>query len=308
MATSPFGTIVAIVDPRAGGGRASRELPALRRALNAIGLEHRIEVAEGHGVERAASAAAEDGARFLVAVGDDRTVQGVVNGLFRDGRTIVELPVLGVVGAGTQGDLLRSFGLPDDVDRAVGHLVGDNVYPFDVIKVVSERADGAHELRYAHNVAEVGLHAAAWRRTSGHRGSGNLRRFAAFWSAYATERVRDVHLQVDAREDDLRTWSVVVGNGQFADGGLRLSPRSFPGDGTLDVLVFTGPKSDAYRLLPRIFRHGDHVPDEHVLERRAKLRVRVDAARPMPVVADGVAFGTTPVTFQVVPQQILIKL
>ena len=45
---------------------------------------------------------------------------------------------------------------------------------------------------------------------------------------------------------------------------MRLSPRSFPGDGVLDALVFTGPKSDAYRLLPRIFRHGDHVPDPDI--------------------------------------------
>ena len=28
---------------------------------------------------------------------------------------------------------------------------------------------------------------------------------------------------------------MIIGNGQFADGGLRLSPRSFPGDGVLDA-------------------------------------------------------------------------
>jgi diacylglycerol kinase (ATP) len=101
---------------------------------------------------------------------------------------------------------------------------------------------------------------------------------------------------------------VIVGNGQFADGGMRLSPRSFPGDGVLDALVFTGPKSDAYRLLPRMFRHGDHVPDPGIKELRARLTLRVDGPKPLPVVADGSALGTTPVTFQVVPGQILLKL
>ena len=103
-------------------------------------------------------------------------------------------------------------------------------------------------------------------------------------------------------------WSVVVGNGQFADGGMRLSPRSFPGDGVIDGLVFTGPRADAYRLLPRVFRHGDHVPDPNIQEVRAKISLRVDADRPMPVVADGRPVGTTPVSFQVVPQPILLKL
>ena len=100
----------------------------------------------------------------------------------------------------------------------------------------------------------------------------------------------------------------MVGNGQFIDGGIRLSPRSFPGDGVLDALAFVGPKAEAYRLLPRIFRHGDHIPDEGIKELRAKIRVAIEADRPMPVVVDGVTFGTTPVTFQVVPQPLLLKL
>jgi hypothetical protein len=45
--------------------------------------------------------------------------------MFRDGRPIVEEPVLGVVAAGGC-DLSLSFGLPRDVAGAVGHLAGDN--------------------------------------------------------------------------------------------------------------------------------------------------------------------------------------
>jgi diacylglycerol kinase family enzyme len=76
----------------------------------------------------------------------------------------------------------------------------------------------------------------------------------------------------------------------------------------LDALVFTGPKSDAYRLLPRMFRHGDHVPDGGITELRAKLRLSIEADRPLPVVADGAYLGTTPAAFQLVPRSILLKL
>ena len=61
-------------------------------------------------------------------------------------------------------------------------------------------------------------------------------------------------------------------------------------------------------MLPRIFRHGDHLPDPHIKELRAKLTVEITAPRALPVVADGCPLGTTPVTFQVVPQQILLKV
>jgi len=307
---SPFGALAVIVDPRAGQGRVATQVTAVQRALEARHIEHRIHVASGRqDVVRSAGTALEEGYRYLAAVGDDATVHDVVNGMFRDGRTIVETPVLAVLGAGSGGDLLRSFGLPDDVEEASGHLVGDDTYPFDVMKIAAADGRGGRTVRYAHNLAEVGLHAAATARASAlPRRMGNARRFIGFWSAYIRTRVAGLTVTVDGRERRLRAWSVIVGNGQFADGGLRLSPRSYPGDGVLDALVFTGPKSDAYRLLPRIFRHGDHIPDPGITELRARLSLRVDAPRPWPVVADGEAIGVTPAAFQVMPRQILLKV
>ena len=308
--TSPFGALAVIVDPTAGEGRVAAEVGAVERALAHRGLEHRIQVAEAPGdVSRLATAALDEGYRYLAAVGDDGTVQDVVNGMFRDGRTIVDSPVLAVVAAGSGCDLVRSFGLPGDVDGASSHLMGENTYELDVMKITARGRNGATEVRYAHNVAEVGLHASATAKAAGFpRWMGNGRRFVGFWAAYAGTRRAVLDVVVDGRPQQHRAWSVIIGNGQFADGGLRLSPRSFPGDGVLDALLFTGPKSDAYRLLPRIFRHGDHVPDPGIKELRARVALRIDGPRPLPVVADGSVLGTTPVTFQVVPRQILLKL
>jgi diacylglycerol kinase (ATP) len=307
---SPFGALAVIVDPMAGEGRVAAEVGAVERALAHRGLQHRIQVAEAPGdVSRLATAALDEGYRYLAAVGDDGTVQDVVNGMFRDGRTIVDSPVLAVMAAGSGCDLVRSFGLPGDVDGASSHLMGENTYELDVMKITASGRNGATEVRYAHNVAEVGLHASATAKAAGFpRWMGNGRRFVGFWAAYAGTRRAVLDVVVDGRPQQHRAWSVIVGNGQFADGGLRLSPRSFPGDGVLDALLFTGPKSDAYRLLPRIFRHGDHVPDPGIKELRARVSLRIDGPRPLPVVADGSVLGTTPVTFQVVPRQILLKL
>lgn len=307
---SPFGALAVIVDPAAGEGRVAAEVGAVERALAHRGLEHRIQVAEAPGdVSRLATAALDEGYRYLAAVGDDGTVQDVVNGMFRDGRTIVDSPVLAVMAAGSGCDLVRSFGLPGDVDGASSHLMGENTYELDVMKITARGRNGSTVVRYAHNVAEVGLHASATARAAGFpRWMGNGRRFVGFWAAYAGTRRAVLDVVVDGRPQQHRAWSVIVGNGQFADGGLRLSPRSFPGDGVLDALLFTGPKSDAYRLLPRIFRHGDHVPDPGIKELRARVALRIDGPRPLPVVADGSVLGTTPVTFQVVPRQILLKL
>jgi diacylglycerol kinase (ATP) len=310
VATSPFGALAVIVDPRAGEGRVAASVDAVHRALERAGLDHTVQIAKEPGdATRLATAALDEGYRYIAAVGDDATVQDVVNGMFRDGRTIVDAPVLAVLAAGSGCDLIRSFGLPGDVDAASGHLLGDTTYELDVMKISARGDDGATRVRYAHNVAEVGLHAVATDRAARlPRPLGNARRFLGFWSAYVSTRIGSVDVITDGRHHPLRAWSVIVGNGQFADGGMRLSPRSFPGDGVLDTLVFTGRKSDAYRLLPRIFRHGDHVPDPGITELRARLNLVIESDRPLPVVADGTKLGTTPAAFQVVPRQILLKL
>ena len=307
---SPFGTLAVIANPHAGAGRVGRELSALERGLVQSGLDFSLQVTSGPGdATRLAAAAMDEGFRFLVAVGGDGTVQEVVNGMFRDGRTIMDEPVLGVVPAHSGCDLVKSFGLPGDVDAACGHLLGDNTYPFDVVKVTSTGRRGERTTRYSVNLAEVGFGAAVMRRTvSFPAWMGRTRGFFAFWSTFARTRPRELTIEADRSRYEGRAFNVIVGNAQFGSGGLRLSPRSFPGDGVVDVLVFTGPRSDAYTLLPRMYRHGDHIPDPNIHEMRAKIRVSIDTKRPLPIVADGEILGTTPAIFQVVPRSILFKL
>ena len=307
--TSPFGSLAVIANPHAGRGRVAGELPALERALAANGLDFALEVTRAPGdATRLARQAMEDGRRFLVAVGGDGTVQEVLNGMFDDGEPLMEQPVLGVVAATSGCDLVRSFGLPDDTDGGCRHLAGANTYPFDVIKISYADA-GKRRTRYAANLVEVGLGAAVARTTarlSPHL--GNARRFLGFWGAYARTRAASVRVDADMKTFEGRAFNVIVANAQFTSAGLRMSPRSFPGDGVLDALVFRGPRSDAYRMLPRIYRHGDHIPDPNIHEMRAKIRVAVEADRPLPIVADGEVLGTTPASFQIVPQRILLKL
>jgi diacylglycerol kinase (ATP) len=304
--SSPFGTIAVIADPRAG---VLDELPTLEHALDARGLEHRTLVANGADPTSLATDALDEGFRFLVAVGNDATVQDVVNGMFRDGRPIREEPVLGVVAAGSGCDLVRSFGVPGDTESAAAHLDGENTYGLDLMKISVTGPDGERRTRFAHNLAQVGMGAQQVAcATKAPAWLGGSRRFYGFWCGYLKTKAARLTVRHDTRTWEGTAWNVVVANAQFTDGGLRLSPRSFPGDGVLDALVFTGPRSGAYTQLPRLFRHGDHVPDPHIKELKARIRFEIASERPMPVLADGVTIGTTPVTFQIVPRPILFKL
>lgn len=304
---SPFGRLRLIVNARAGRGQVGREMPELERRLIAGRLDYAIEetAGPGHATTLAREALAA-GDRFLVAVGGDGTINEVLNGMIEDDRLVADDSILGVVSAGSGSDFVKTFGLPDGVITAVRHLLTERAYPIDVGKV-TYTDDGAERTRYFANIAQAGLGAQVVRRAERlPRWLGRGRYFAGFWLSLARHRVGEVTVQADRREFRGEANNVVVANGQFYGGGMRISPRSYPSDGKLDVQVSTGPRSQAFTLLPKIYR-GDHIPDDRITEMLAA-KVAIEADRPLALEADGEPLGTTPARFEVLHELVRLKI
>jgi diacylglycerol kinase (ATP) len=306
---SAFGPLTVIVNPHAGRRRVGAEIPELERTLQARGLPYTLQRTEAPGdATRFARSALDRGGRFLVAVGGDGTVHEVVNGMMDGGKPVAPDAVLGVVAAGSGCDFVRTFGLPGDVTRSCQHLLGENTYPLDVGVVAYTGPDGSRAARYFPNVAEAALGAGVAARAERlPPWLGQAKYFAAFWLTLPRFKLAHVTMQADRRTYEGPAVMIIVGNCQYYGGGMKISPRSYPGDGVLDVLVFTGPKSDAFTMLPKVYR-GEHVPHDHIKEFRVRDRLTIEADRPLPIEADGEVLGSTPATFEVVPQAIRMKL
>ncbi|HEX8100342.1 MAG TPA: diacylglycerol kinase family protein [Actinomycetota bacterium] len=301
--SSPFGTLVVIADHRVPAD-VSRAL----RLLDDKGLASRVlEVEDEPTATEAARATLASGERFVVALGDDATDHDIINGMM-SAESSADRPILGVLPAGGEVDFIKTFGLPPDLPRAAGHMEGAGTIAVDVGKVTcaSLRGDG-QSTRYFANVAQVGLGASMQARAErfGNR-SGRVRQFLGFWLALARFRPARGRVVVDGRSIDEVVRDVVVANCQFHRGGIMVSPRSWPSDGVLDVLVMTGPKSEAFTELPKMYR-GEHVPHRNVTETRGRT-ISVETERPLLVEADGRILGRTPATFEVLPQRISVKI
>ncbi len=272
-----------------------------------LGLDYRIAVTAGPGhAARAAARALRDGDRFLVAAGGDGTVHEVVNGMFDGGQPIAPDAVLGVLPAGSGCDFVKSFGIGADAATAARHLTGDAVRTIDLGKVTFA-CGGETRVRYFANIAEAGLGGSVVERASRLPAAfGKTRYLAAFWLTLPRFGPAAVRLDADGQAFEWLAHNVVVANCRFYGGGMRISPRSEPDDGRLDVLVMTGPKSDAWTTLPKVYR-GTHLPHRGIAELRVS-RVSVQAGAPFPVEADGETLGTAPATFEVVPGALRLKV
>ena len=303
----PFGPMVLIVNERAGGGKTGRALGEIRSRLSAREMDYALEVTRGRGhATELATAALKHGVRLLVAVGGDGTVHEVVNGMVHADRAVSEGAALGVVASGTRCDFIRTFGIPAMPGHAVAHLDGHESFPIDLGKVTFTK-DGHESVRYFANVAEAGLGGVVARR------AGRLPAWLgptiyplAFWSTLTRHRSTGVTVDLIDRSYQGPMGNLVVANGQFFGGGMKVAPKAAPTDGLLDIQVQHLAKREALAVFPKVYR-GEHVPHPDILEAK-RVRVSIEADRPLLIEADGEILGTTPARFEILKDIIHLKV
>lgn len=293
-----IGSVHLVVNPRAGRGRAGKELGRLTSLLAEAGVEHVIHptTEEGHAAHLTVDAA-RAGAGTVVAVGGDGTVNEVVNGLMALDE--INRPALGVVVAGSGADFARTFGLPQHIGDGLGGVVGET-RPLDVGRMELNTPSGT-VVRHFANIANVGIAAATVARAERlPRWLGKSRYIVAFWPVLARYEPEEMRLTVDGATTTLTAHNLLVANARFAGGGMHFSPHSSTEDGLLDLQMNIGPKRQAFTLMPKIFR-GSHLPDDRIHQASGR-RIVLEASSPQQVEADGELIGeTTRVSFAVVP-------
>lgn len=290
------GPLGIIINPRAGHGRALELLPRVVAGLGTGAAVRHVHVTtEPREATDVARRFAAEGMRLVVAVGGDGTVNEVANGL-------VELGVgpdvmLGIVPAGRGSDLVRGLGWGRDPTAALERIRRDEVRRIDVGRAIFE--DGAS--RVFVNVAGVGLDAAAAALAARSRLPGGT---APYLSGAVGALLRHgtylMTVDVDGTRVDGPTRAVIVANGGFFGGGLRIVPAAALDDGRL-VAALVGDLSwfDIVRHARSVSR-GTHV-DHPRFTLLPGCSIRVESAEPAPVQLDGEVVGTTPVAFAVEP-------
>jgi YegS/Rv2252/BmrU family lipid kinase len=291
-----------ILNPTAGGGRDPGGLrKATQAALDAVGVEYVIHVPRSSDeVAEVIADGARRGVSAFVAVGGDGTAHDVVNGIM--GCTWQTRPVLGILPAGSGSDFIRTFGIPQDLGRAAAHLTGDGLYTCDVGIV-----EGSFGTRFFLNEVSLGITAATVKRSLRLPARlGKLRYTAGFWLMIGRFRPGPVEAQVDGRTITADGMAVVIANGQFFGGAMNVAPRASTGDGVFDVQVFSGPRRQAFTVMPRVAR-GTHLTLRAV-QRRTGSVITIECPEDWPIEADGEVIGDGRIAVQVIPGAIDFKI
>ena len=218
---------VFLVNPAAANGSTGRRWPEIAHQAAGAGLEGDALLSERRGhLGELAREAALDGSRLLVVVGGDGSINEVVNGL----AGIENPPAVALIPRGTGGDFVRTFGIPDDIAAASRVALTGETQAIDLGRVSYRSWDGTDGSALFANVASAGMSGAIAQRANdtskalGAKASYLWATFAVFagWSAVETR------LTVDDETRSGRMFDVVVANGRFFGGGMKMCPDARP--------------------------------------------------------------------------------
>ena len=300
--------VVFVVNPAAANGSTRRRWPEIAHRAAELGLagEALFSERQGHAAELARTAA-EGGARLVVAVGGDGTVNEVANGILAAGGA--EPPELAVIARGTGTDFVRHFRIPSGLDGAVGVALSGASMTIDAGRLTYRSWSGEDETAYFVNAASAGMSGAVAQRANASSKAlgGKVSFLWATLAVFAGWHASEMEIEVDDQRRSGLMYDAIVANCRYLGGGMAMCPEARPDDGLLDVLVIGDiTRRDLALTLPKVYR-GTHLPHPKAEALRGR-RISVRSETPLPVELDGEQPGTTPAVFEIVPDALRLRV
>jgi YegS/Rv2252/BmrU family lipid kinase len=288
---------VVIVNPAAAGGKTMKSLTRIHGLLKRIGRPYAIYITKGRGdAIEAAKSYAGAGAKRILSVGGDGTLNEVANGIYQAGGSAA----LGLVPVGHGSDFARTVGSAGSVEGSVLRACEGEERPIDL--GLARYADGTE--RAFINIAGLGFDARVAQRAQRSRLPGSNLPYLG--SALATlVGYRNINVTITTNGQTIETPAVFVqiANARYMGGGYHFAPMARIDDGLLDVCVVGDfGKLELVRQIPGVYR-GKHVTNAKFSHLTAT-RVQISTAEPAIVQLDGELVGSTPLEFEVLPAAI----
>jgi YegS/Rv2252/BmrU family lipid kinase len=230
-------------------------------------------------------------------------VNEIVNGIAGTGAELAVVP------RGTGWDFVRTYGIPHRLEGALDVAREGRTREIDLGRASFRPWGGGEESAHFANVASAGMSGAVAKRANETTKAlgGKVSYAWATLAVFSRWRPSEVRVSVDGEARSGRMQDVVVANGRYFGGGMKICPEASPDDGLFDILLIGDvTKRDLMLTLPKIYR-GTHLPHPKA-ELLRGASVAVDAPIPLPIELDGEQPGTTPARFEVVPRALRLRV
>ncbi len=289
-----------IFNPASAGGRTWKRrnliFSEIRKCWDDFIIEYTDRPGDAVAKTRHAIASGRD---LLIAVGGDGTIREVVNGFYTDGKMVNPDCALAVINSGTGQGFAQSIGLPKDIRGQFEVIKQINVGKTDLGRITL--LSGKHS--YFINEFQIGIGGEVVKNVS----ECHKKLTGSFAFGFGVLKViqsinpRYYSLVLDNNQiinDELT--GIVVSNGKYTGGGMRLTPDAVLDDGYLDILLIPAlTKKEMLSVFPGIYS-GRHLLDSRFRCYKIK-SLSISYTGNIQAEADGEILDDLPVKVEVLP-------
>ncbi len=250
--------IAFIINPHAGNDSTGSKWPVIRTlAKDRLGSFRSYITKDVGDAEKLAKNAVAKGARLVVCVGGDGTLNEVINGIMSHEESVRSDLMLGFVPNGTGCDFIKTVSIPTDMEQAIDLIAARPIREIDLGRLFFLDLYGRERSRYFHNIASFGIGGEVAHRVN--RTTKALGPFISFlWATLITilqYGKKRIHFKVDKSfEQEFNVWNVAIANGQFHGGGMWVAPGASVDDGLFHVTVIGDlTLSEVFFNLPKLY-------------------------------------------------------
>jgi diacylglycerol kinase (ATP) len=287
--------ILVTYNPHAGGGRARRLLPAIRRYLAEKGVdaEFLLTEARGHATTLVEQC---DLSPFdaVVAAGGDGTLFEVLNGYLRNPGA--HKPALGLIPNGTGNAFMKELGLrSSDWRKAIDIIARNQARAVDV-----GRLEAQGQTWHFLNCVGMGFVADIAATAARLKGLGNFAYTLAVLLRLPWLKAQTLRLDIDGSTVEREGIFVEVANSSYTGVSFLIAPKARLDDGLLDVVLLKRISRIGLLRLFRTVYDGSHIrhPQVEYLQARS---ITVTEPNPGQLVPDGEILGRSPARFECIP-------
>lgn len=298
---------VAILNPKAAGGKVRRRWPAFEAAIR-----ERIPDLQVRWTERPWHAAEITkevllaGTDLVIAAGGDGTVHEVVNGFFENDAPVRPGARLAYVPMGTGADFQRTVQAPSNPTEVAAYLAAGHSKAIDVGLVRFLDSQGREiRRRYFANLLSFGMGgdvSIAAKETLICKLDGKAAFLWGTLKVFLRYRGKRVRLVLDDGEtlEGLDITNVAVGNGEYHGGGMHPCPRASLVDGMLEVTIID--RLTTWELLRDISTlYSDDIYKHPKVRHRRTRGLKAYSPDETRAEVDGEAAGSLPLEIRVLP-------
>tara|TARA_R110002050_G_scaffold221441_1_gene357258 strand:+ start:32289 stop:33209 length:921 start_codon:yes stop_codon:yes gene_type:complete len=247
------------------------------------------------------------GFRYFIGIGGDGTLNEIVNAVFQSQKFTLNNPcTISIVSVGTGNDWARNQEKLT-ISNLIPRLEKCTTIPHDIGFVQASNLNLKH---YFINVAGIGLDGKVVEEIEKLNDSGKKGKLSYVQSmlkALTSFEAPVAKIYTDNRElYSGETLVLVASKGQFFGGGMHISPKAKPNNGTLDLTVVK--KDSNWMIFPQLYKlFNGHIASATFVKKYEDTHVRIQSNHAIPIQADGEFLGkSSQVEFSVLKHAILV--